>query len=118
MPLVIGDVWRIYAKKKPFQGMMVFRKKTTEHVSERVAASKKRVKEYSLTKGAPAKIAHDMCCRAGYCVKKKVYVRNKGYEVRDVCPADKMRTFLSRVMTEVHYGAGAAPAVAKAAELV
>lgn len=100
----LGDVYRVYVKPS-LDGLMVVRKKTTRHVSARVAASKERIRKYSETVKPPAREAHEALVAAGKCPTKRVYKPGVGYEERPVCPIKLMKSELRKAMKRAH-GAG------------
>jgi len=101
----IGDVYRVYVKPSLKKGYLVIRKRSTRQVSPNVEASKERVRAFTKTRGAPAKLAHDKCIEAGKGVEKIVYEPGRGYVKKVVCPIEDMRTHLREVMEEVQSGA-------------
>jgi len=97
----LGDVYRVYVKPS-LDGLMVVRKKTTKHVSARVAASKERVRSYAEKVKPPAVEAHEALVAAKKCPIKRVYKPGVGYEERPVCPIKLMKTELRKVMKKIH----------------
>jgi hypothetical protein len=96
----ITDLFKVY--EKPSLDRLVIRKRHTKQTSARVEAAKDRLRALRNTPNVPSKVAHANLVRAGKCPEKKVYVPNKGWETRPVCPITEMRNELRARMKEIH----------------
>jgi hypothetical protein len=97
----LGDVLRAYIKRS-LGGAIVLRKRTTDQTSPRVEASKKALKSLKNKPEVPPKVAHGKCVGAGDSVKKFKYIPGKGYVIEDVCPIEKMKSYLRTEMEALH----------------
>ena len=92
----LGDVFRAYIKPS-LDGAIILRKRTTDQVSPRVAASKERVE-----RAKPSVGAHDACVAAGKARPVRVYEPGVGYKEEKVCPIKVMKSFLRDAMKRAH----------------
>ena len=86
--ITLADVFRAYVKPS-LKGRLILRKRTSNQTSERLKSRQEQIRNLK-----PAELALKKCHKDGKTTTQRVYVRDKGYYQKSVCPIQEMRKYL------------------------